>query len=211
MYQLSSPYQPTGDQPEAIKALVDGKPSIWAWKENSETGRVVCCGSHPEGKVSGENFYLMRAMLEYAMEGNGAPRVKAALKDGESRLMDRMTHENAPEYTRIGDKQYHHFKVTVPDGGVKNFKVEITNDTGKNLNLTLRKDNFAWRTDAQYLLVNDGGNKTLTIDSLEEGTWYIGVYCPDAPKVTCAVGKFAYTGDKTLLNGVPYTISVSWE
>lgn len=65
-------YKTTGR--EDVKAIVDGKPGIWAWKENNATGRVVCCGSHPEGKVSGENFYLMRAMLEYAMEGNGCTK-----------------------------------------------------------------------------------------------------------------------------------------
>ncbi len=183
--------------------------SVWAYKENNVKGRVICCGSHPEREPGGERRDLFAAMCKYAVAGNGLPSVKGTLGNGSTKKMIKAsgTPGNAP----IGDRQYHHFKVTIPQGGVKNFKVEITNDTGKNLHLTLRKGNFAWRTDAQYLLVNDGGNKTLTIDSLEEGTWYIGVYCPDAPKVTCAVDKFAYTGDKSLLNGVPYTISVSWE
>ena len=64
------------------KEKITGKPVIWAYKENEQTGRVVPCGSHPEGVTSGERLQLMSSMIQYAMDGNGTPRIKGTLKMG---------------------------------------------------------------------------------------------------------------------------------
>ncbi|MCQ2137601.1 MAG: BPL-N domain-containing protein [Bacteroidales bacterium] len=194
-----------------VKAIVDGKPSIWAWKENGETGRVICCGSHPEGKVTGENFYLMRAMLEYAMEGNGAPRVKAALKDGESRLMDKMTHENAPEYTRIGDKQYHHYTYDVPKG-CDSLVVKLESVKGwKNFDLYLyaNSGDFAFSDNAWWRDVTLGVDKTLVIKAPKKGKLYISVFCDTTVEAEQTAYGEQYKGRLEVLNGVPYKITVN--
>ena len=53
-------------------------------------------------------------MIRYALDGNGAPKVKGQLYNGEARNMTRRSGANMPEYTAIGDKQYHHFTFEVP-------------------------------------------------------------------------------------------------
>lgn len=186
--------------------------SIWAYKANDTKGRVICCGSHPEQVSSGERRELMAAMMRYTTDGNGKVSTKATLSNGTARKMDQLSSAGKPSTARIGDKQYHHFKFTAPAGGAKNVTIELTTETTNNLVLSLRKDAFAWRSDADYLLAQAGGNKTLSIDYLPEGVWYISVFCPDGPKVTSnGKNKFTITGDKSVLNGVPYTIKASWE
>ncbi|MCQ2137597.1 MAG: BPL-N domain-containing protein [Bacteroidales bacterium] len=193
------------------KREVNGKAAIWALKENEYTGRVICCGSHPEGKVTGENFYLMRAMLEYAMEGNGAPRVKAALKDGESRLMDKMTHENAPEYTRIGDKQYHHYTYDVPKG-CDSLVVKLESVKGwKNFDLYLyaNSGDFAFSDNAWWRDVTLGVDKTLVIKAPKKGKLYISVFCDTTVEAEQTAYGEQYKGRLEVLNGVPYKITVN--
>ena len=193
------------------KREVNGKAAIWALKENEYTGRVICCGSHPEGKVTGENFYLMRAMLEYAMEGNGASRVKAALKDGESRLMDKMTHENAPEYTRIGDKQYHHYTYDVPKG-CDSLVVKLESVKGwKNFDLYLyaNSGDFAFSDNAWWRDVTLGVDKTLVIKAPKKGKLYISVFCDTTVEAEQTAYGEQYKGRLEVLNGVPYKITVN--
>ncbi len=187
----------------------NGEANIAAYKTSSAAkGRIVTCSSHPEGMVNGERRDLMAAMCLYAIDGNGVPSAKATLTNGTAKKMTSLT---TPGLAPVGDKQYHHFKITIPAGGAKNVIIELSTETTNNLILSLRKGSFAWMSDADYLLAQAGGNKTLSLDYLEEGTWYVSVYCPDAPKVTCGKEIFTYSGDKSVLNGVPYTIKASWE
>ena len=82
-----------------VKRNIQGEPAIWAYKADSQSGRVIPCGSHPENVKTGERLDLMCAMVKYALAGNGSPTLKGELKNGEERVMDRHTHDNNPAYT----------------------------------------------------------------------------------------------------------------
>ena len=99
-----------------LKRDINKQAGIWAYKANEYAGRVIACGSHPEGNSSGERLDLMCAMVRYALDGNGSPRLKGELKNGEPRKMTCRTSDQNPDYTRIGDRQYHYFVVDVPKG-----------------------------------------------------------------------------------------------
>lgn len=191
---------------------IHGKYSVWAYKANDEKGRIVCTGSHPERISSGERLDLMTAMIRYACDGQGSIRIKADLVSGQELVMDKMPADNDSQHARIGDKQYHHFKLEAPAGGAKNVSIKLATDSGKNLLLSVRKGDFAWRTDADFVLTLNKGQRIWNIDSLEEGTWYISVCCPDAPTVASDnTNLYKVSGDKSLLNGVPYSITANWE
>lgn len=185
--------------------------STWAWKANAEAGRVVNCGSHPEAVEAGERLQLFSAFVLYAMDGNGTPRVKGELKNGETRVMDRNTDDNDPAHAKIGDKQYHHFTVTIP-AGAKNIQINLRGGyTQDDLFLTLRKGDFAFAKEADFADVTLGAVKTMTFESLPAGTWYIGVMCDTTVDTVPTDYGTAYTGHLEVLNGIPYTLTVSWE
>ena len=197
------------------KTANNGRVSGWAYKPNDKAGRMVLLGSHPEGVTSGERRDLFAAMLMYADDGRGAVQVKAGLKKGEEYLCESLTSENKPAHARIGDRQYHHFTVEIP-AGAEDITIELASDAvDDDLYLSLRKDGYAWFSEADYTLTTKGSNKTLNIKSLEAGTWNVSVYAPNT--VTAAVstydssGKYyKYTGDLTLLEGIPYSLKVDW-
>jgi len=193
---------------------ITGKISAWAWKENEKTGRIVDCGSHPEGVVFGERLQLFSSFILYALDGNGTPVVKGELQNGEPRQMVKKTEDNDPDYTRIGDKQYHHFTVILPKGA-QNIVVDLKCDdpafVGDDLNLTMKKGNFAFRRQADYANVQLGTNKQLKFDELPGGLWYIGVEGATTVETEQSDHGEEYTGHLEVLNGVPYTITVTWE
>lgn len=193
-----------------LKRDINGKPSIWSIKDNDYTGRVISCGSHPEGNVEGENFYLMKAMLQYAMDGNGAPRVKAALAKGEPRIMDKWTHDNQPDFARLGDKQYHHFTYEVPkncDSLV--ISLEAVNGWNKfDLYLYANPGDFAFADNAWYRNVDLGVSKTLTIRKPKAGKLFISVFCDTTVETEMTFYGERYKGRTDVLNGVPYIITV---
>ena len=188
--------------------------NTWAYKNNSATGRVVVTGSHPEKGKTGNVRDFIAMMLLYAMEGNGDIHIKTPdLKRDVERVMSRTTADDDPEYTRIGDRQYHHFKFTVSQP-VDDFQLKLSSeynsDSETDLYLSLKKDGVAWLSDADYVLCTKGGTKTLNIKSLPAGTWYVGVFC--ATTVTAAKAGsnpyyWSYSGNMEVLNGIPYTVS----
>ncbi len=184
--------------------------SVWAYKPDDVRGRVVACGSHPEQVKDGERRDFMAAMISYALDGNGKTDVKGTLENGEAMVMDQLSSAGKPGNARIGDRQYHHFKVVIPKGA-KNVKLTLTGDGNHNLELAFRKGDFAWRSEAQYFVSKAGSEKELGFKSLEPGVWYVSVYCPDTVFVDYDYQKFEYSGDTSVLNGVPYTIKVSWK
>jgi glutamine amidotransferase-like uncharacterized protein len=114
---------PKGTEPLAYykfedtkKVQIDDRIAVWAYKPTEQSGRVVMCGSHPESVSEGERLEFMSAMLLYAMDGNPQARLKGELEAGEVREMNKRTEDKEPEYTRIGDRQYHHFAIEVPRG-----------------------------------------------------------------------------------------------
>lgn len=186
------------------------KAASWAWKENSQTGRIVLCGSHPEAIESGDRLMYMSAMVQYALEGTGEIRLKGELENGKAREMYKSTYDHDPDFTMIGDRQYHHFKFTLPEGA-KNVTVTLKGENCYDLFLYLNKGEFAFRGQCPFAEMAHGAEKTMTFESLEAGEWYLSVECDTTVETLPTRWGFDYVGDTTVLNGVPYSISVSWE
>ena len=184
----------------------------WAYKKNEESGRVVITGSHPEMFSVGERLELMAAMVRYAMDGNGAVGVKGELIPGEVRQMDKSTEDEDPLFTKIGDRQYHHFTVQIPKK-TKEAVIALEGYEGAdNFDLTLAacNDGPAFHNKTSVKNVSLGCNKTLVLKNPKAGKWYISVFCETT--VTAETGEkgVVYTGRTDVLNGVPYKIKVEY-
>ena len=197
------------DIPDSTK--MHGHPAIITWKKDKWWGRVTPCGSHPEQVPDGENLLLMAAMVRYNFDGVGIARVKGILHNGEVRHMTKSTEDQDPDYTKIGDRQCHHFVFALPEGA-KNIRVRLESLDKYQLSLFLAKGTFAFREDAQYKSEGIQTGKELFFPTLEAGTWYVGVQCESVPTVTNNHGKYGTEYSNTgILNGAPYTVKVSWE
>jgi glutamine amidotransferase-like uncharacterized protein len=196
-----------------LKKPIHDKVSAWAWKESAQTGRVVVIGSHPERMVEGDRLELMAALLRYAMDGNGEARLKGVLENGVAREMVRTTSDNDPAFTRIGDRQYHHFAVDVPRG-VKEITVELAAPakwTDRfDLWLFADAEDFAFRENARWKNVGHGTDKHFTLPVEGPGRYYISVYCATTVDTVDSFYGEQYTGRTDVLNGVPYILKVSW-
>ena len=124
--------------------------------------------------------------------------------------MDKNTEDNQPSFTKIGDKQYHHFVVYIPDNA-KKIKVAVNSHKDCDLALRMAKNTFAYAGDAKYASSKGGPNQMLSVGTLEEGLWYISVQCLTTPTVEQADYGQTYSGRTDVLNGIPYSIEVSWE
>lgn len=186
------------------------KISSWAWKKSEKTGRVVLIGSHPEGITSGERLDLMSALIQYAIDGIGEPSIKGELHNGIMREMIRSTTDNDPDYTMIGDRQYHHFTATIPKNA-RNIKVMLKGPDTYNLNLYMRKEGLAFKQDADYMEISLGAHKEICIDRLDSSKWNIAVECTSTVDVINSQWGELYSGNLSVLNGVPYSIMISWE
>ena len=184
----------------------------WAYKKNEESGRVVITGSHPEMFSVGERLELMAAMVRYAMDGNGGVAVKGELIPGKVRQMDKSTEDEDPLFTKIGDRQYHHFTVDIPKRTKEAVVVLQGYEGADNFDLTLAAcyDEPAFREKTSIKNVKLGCNKTLVLKNPKAGKWYISVFCETT--VTAETGEkgVIYTGRTDVLNGVPYKIKVEY-
>ena len=189
---------------------IDKKISGWAWKGGDKAGRVVLTGSHPEGYTSGERLDLMSALILYALDGCGKPVIKGNLLNGVPREMTKSTTDNDPDYTMIGDKQYHHFMAKIP-ANAKNIKVKLKGADQYCFNLYVKKDAPAFKECADYLDISLGSKKEIKLDHLSAGVWYIGVECTSTVEVINSKWGELYSGDLSVLNGLPYSIMISWE
>lgn len=188
-----------------------GQPVIWAYKTHTEMGRLVVCGSHPEIETGGERLQLMSAMMQYALDGNGVPRVKGTLPLGTERAMTASTHDDDPAHTRIGDRQYHHFTVEVPRG-LDTLTVTLRRPVGweaMDLYLFANPGEMAWMDNAAYQDIARGTDKVLTIPNPKPGTWYLSVYCATTVEQQNTDKGLLYTDHLEVLNGVPYTLGVN--
>ena len=121
------------------------------------------------------------------------------------------TEDMKPAYTRIGDRQCHHFVFALPEGA-RNVRVRLVSLEGYNLSLRLAKGTFAFKEDAQYSLENSEAWKELYWPTLEAGTWYVGVQCESTVTVSNEHGTYGTVYSNTgVLNGVPYTLGVTWD
>lgn len=192
------------------KADVHMAPSVWAYKKNPATGRIVQTGSHPEVVSDGERRDLTAAMIRYALDGRAPVSLKGYLRNGEVRSMEKKTTDGDPAYTRIGDLQTHHFASYIPSDA-KNVTVEVNSDSNYDLSLMMSQNSFAFSDTAEYLSSELGSKQRLVFSSIREGLWYIAVQCLTTVTVEQAEYGQAYTSNMDVMNGVPYWISVSWE
>ena len=202
-------YSTPGGEP---KRPIIGEPVVWAYKANAKTGRVVLCGSHPEDAVEGPRLELTAAMLKYAMDGVGEPNIKGELKKGEARRMTCYTHDNNPAYTRIGDKQYHHFTVQVPEG-IDTLKITLASTEGvQPFDLYLFADSrgLAFKDEAEHSDLRLGIGKRLTIVRPKAGILYVSVFCDTTVEARQTRYGTQYSGRLDVLNGVPYSIQVDY-
>ena len=196
----------------------EGKVGCWAYKPNEKAGRIVCIGSHPEYGTGDKrnDFRLFAALLQYAADGHGDIPIKATLLKGEAYACTALSSANTPAHARIGDKQYHHFKLEIPEGAeyvTLTLESEFVDD---DLYLSLRKDDYAWFSEADYTKTSDGSNKVLKIRSLEAGTYYVSVYAPNTVVAELTSYDtsglyYKYSGKTHLLNGIPYTLTADWK
>ena len=196
---------------DSTKRDFHGYPAIWSVKEHEEWGRVISCGSHPEGSNGGERLQLMSAMLRYALEGNAPARIKGELALGTPREMVKTTGEQDPDFTRIGDLQYHHFTVNVPAGlDTLNITVDTPDETFKDCGLWLfaDQDDFAFRENARYQNITRKAKTILQIPAPKPGMYYVSVYCATTVDATDGEKGTVYSGHTEVLNGVPYIIEV---
>lgn len=203
--EILARYQ-TGDR--EMKRKITGEPCIWAYKADAGTGRVVLCGSHPEGVTGGERLELMSAMLLYAIDGNGTATVKGTLEDGVPRVMDRRSCDDDPEHTGIGDRQYHHFVIDIP-ARTESVTLTLTPKKGYedfNLYLFAEEGAMAFNDNATYKDITLGAAKTLTVPAPKKGKLYISVFCDDTVEAAQTKWGTQYSGKTEVLNGVPYTI-----
>ena len=185
----------------------------WAYKKNEESGRVVITGSHPEGVTAGERLELMAAMMQYAMDGNGIEKIKGELVPGELREMKKSTADSDPLYTKIGDLQYHHFKVNVP-ANAKRLVISLKGydkKDGFDLSLCAKAGEFAFHHNTDIKDVSQGCLKDLIIDVPQAGEWYISVRCENTVETRNGRYGTEYIKGREVLNGVPYSIKVELE
>ena len=200
-------YKTTGRE---LKRDIDGTPVIWSFKDAPGSGRVISCGSHPEGNTSGERLDLMCAMIKYAMDGNGSPSVKCSMSPGDTVRMTRRTSDADPARTRIGDRQYHHFLVEIPAG---RDSVTVTLKSLKgwrdfDLYLFADPDGFARRDGASVRNVSLGVDKAMVLHRPKSGRYYVSVFCDTTVEAVEGPYGTSYRGRTDVLNGVPYILIV---
>lgn len=187
-----------------------GNGCVWSYKADEQTGRVMACGPHPEGIVSGERLDMMEAMVQYVLEGNPRLAIKAPLCMGEPRQMTSRTEDNDPAHTRIGDKQYHHYSIDVPEG-IDTLKIKLSSIAGyQNYDLYLfaSYEDMAMFGTSKYKNVGKGVDKELVILAPKAGKLFLSVFCDTT--VECEEMRYGtmYKGRLDVLNGVPYQIVV---
>ena len=64
---------------------------------------------------------------------------------------------------------------------------------------------------ADYKDLGPGAGKTLTFDSLPAGVWYVGVECATTVETVETDCGVEYSGHTEVLNGIPYSIQVTWD
>lgn len=186
--------------------------SSLAYKKSAESGRVVVTGSHPESITSGDRLEYMSAMMLYAMDGNGIQVVKGNLVPGQLREMNKSTKDADPAFTKIGDKQYHHFTVNVPEGTSRMVVSLGGYEKQDNFNLSLlaRGGEFAFHHTTDIKNVSEGCTKNLVVENPEAGVWYISVRCENTVETRKGEYGTEYIRGREVLNGVPYTIKVDF-
>ncbi len=188
-----------------------GGAAVWAYKAGEQTGRIVNIGSHPEAITHGERLDLTEACFLYALDGVAPPAIKGTLVSGVTRKMDKDTSDNDPAYTKIGDRQCHHFRFEVVEDA-RQVVIDLVGQPGIDFNIYLKQGTPAMPGNAVYSNVGHGSNTRIEAE-LEPGQWYVSVEC--ATTVTACKDEveesFIYSGNTDVLNGVSYQITMTAE
>ncbi len=187
----------------------DGNVSALAYKADADSGRLTLIGSHPESVTSGERRDLMAALLRYAMDGNGGPKVKAPLQNNVTRYMN---DNYIAKHEKIGDKQYHHFTVEIPSGTTQ-LLITLDGDDVRDLDLFARFRDFAFRYEPDVIEATNGtsSDETISINNPSAGIWYIGVKGCSTVRTTRRSWGQDYLGNVEVLNGLEYSITTAWD
>ncbi len=183
--------------------------AIWAYKTNEGTGRIVNIGSHPEGARSGERLALTEACFLYALAGTGQPQVKGRLEKGVVRKMTKRTVDEEPAFTKIGDRQWHHFTFDVSHQE-PHVQVKLSGEPGFDFHLYLNPDPLALPSNATYAATGSGSTKVINAQ-LSPGRWFASVECATTVVAQLHESKeyFVYSGKTAILNGVAYDITMT--
>ncbi len=143
------------------------------------------------------------------LAGQGNLSVKGNLENGITRVMDKTTEENDPAFTKIGDKQYHHFLLEIPED-VPQLSITVSSQQGYHFNIYLNKNNYAFRSNAQYSDISLASEKILTAEQVSAGQYYIGVECESTVSAISHDWGFEYVGNLEVLNGIEYTLQAEY-
>ena len=124
--------------------------------------------------------------------------------------MGKTSNDNDLSFTRIGDLQTHHFASYIPSDA-KNIVVEVSSSSNCDLALMMSQDSFAFSDSAEFLTSEPGAKQRLYYPSIREGLWYIAVQCLTTVTVEQTDYGQIYSGNRAVLNGIPYSISIKWE
>lgn len=182
-----------------------GHGSIWAYKAGSASGRLVLLGSHPEAVRTGEKMHLFAACLRYALDGAGTPQVKARLDNGRIRVMDA---NGIPGFEKIGDRQYHHFTVSVP-AHAPMLALSLEGEAGYEMGLYASRGNFAFAGTATHRSTSQGASHRLTVANPGEGVWYVGVELKSTVTTRLESWGQDYADNLAVLNGISYRIEAT--
>ncbi len=184
--------------------------SCWAYKASRQSGRGVVIGSHPEWCENDEGRKLIEAIFLYALDGTGDITLKGTLENGRARQMNKNTRENDPAFAKIGDKQYHHFLVSLPVPAVK-MTISLDGEDGYPFNLYVNHNTCAYAGHALLSATQNGSDKTIVIAPVQAGDWYIGIECAATVEAAEAEFGYEYLDNLKVLNGLEYSIKAEWE
>lgn len=189
---------------------MDRQISCYAYKASQYSGRGVVTGGHPERCDTEERLRFTEAMFLYALAGIGDIALKGELVKGVPRMMDKETRDLQPAFTKIGDRQYHHFKVHL-DSDVKNLFVMLDGKPDYDFHLYIAFSHFAYQGQAAFSATGKGHSKSIVIPEAQAGDWYIGVECASTVKAIRGEVSYDYVDQLEVLNGLAYSISADWE
>lgn len=215
----SYPDEKAGPLPQGTKILLrydspstplHEKIGCWSYKKNDQSGTLIATSAHPENDTTGQKLALTEKIFRYALNGTGAPILKGDLRRGEIRRMNKSTEDNDPAFTKIGDLQIHHFRISL-ENAVNDFKITLRGETGYHLNVYLKLGGFASPFDADYQNVTEGASKILEISKLDAGDWYIGLECASTVGARMNENGVEYVRQLKVLNGIAYTVQAEWK
>ncbi|MBN1984304.1 MAG: T9SS type A sorting domain-containing protein [Chitinivibrionales bacterium] len=187
--------------------------ACYSWKDSDSTGRATGICSHPEGSNTEDAKQYMGGVFRYSFDGLGVARVKQMLENGVTVTMDKSGADDNPAFMKIGDRQYHHFIVSLPKNYSHTCTITLTGTDGYDFHLFAGSDTFAFKTTARYADTSLGAQKKLVIPNAS-GTLFIGVKLATTVEekvVTVGIDKYIeYEGALEVLNGIAYSICAQW-